>query len=126
VEFRAPRRYLTAMRVLITLLAAVMATPLAAAGGPIGTLTRGTYACELPGSAAVGAGRPQPDAGFVIENASRYSSAQGSGTYLRRGDTIALTSGPRRGESYAVVSDRFLRRIEDGKPGRLRCIRAGR
>jgi hypothetical protein len=62
----------------------------------------------------------------TVESASRYSSPQGSGTYLRRGDTLQLTSGPRQGESYAVVGSGFLRRIEDGKPGRLRCVLTGR
>jgi hypothetical protein len=36
-----------------------------------------------------------------------------------------LTSGPRQGESYAILSDDFLRLIEDGRPGRLRCVRRG-
>ena len=49
-------------------------------------------------------------------------SLEGQGT----GDMLQLTSGPRQGESYAVVSEGFLRRIEDGKPGRLRCVRSGR
>jgi hypothetical protein len=68
----------------------------------------------------------QPGQALTIESASRYSSPQGSGTYLRRGDMLQLTSGPRQGESYAVVNEGFLRRIEDGKPGRLRCVRSGR
>jgi len=44
---------------------------------------------------------------------------------LRRGDVLQLTSGPRQGESYAVIGGGFLRRIEDGQPGRLRCVRGG-
>ena len=71
------------------------------------------------------AGIEQPDRALTIQSASRYSSPQGSGTYLRRGDTLTLTSGPREGERYAVISTGFLRRIEDGKPGRLRCVRQG-
>ncbi|HWT31431.1 MAG TPA: hypothetical protein VEB68_12215 [Croceibacterium sp.] len=97
----------------------------ALAQGPIGTLSRGAYVCELPGDAAGRAGIVQPQAGFTIESASRYSSAKGGGAYLRRGDVVTLTSGPRRGESYAVVSTGFLRRIENGQPGRLRCVRQG-
>ena len=96
------------------------------AQGAIGTVERGTYNCELPGNAASDAGLAQPEQSFTIKSASRYSSPQGAGTYLRRGDTLQLTSGPRQGESYAVVSPSFLRRIEDGKPGRLRCVRGGR
>ena len=109
----------------LTMAAALLAAP-AFAQGAIGVAERGTYVCELPGDAGGRAGIAQPDQALSIESASRYSSPQGSGTYLRRGDTLLLTSGPRQGESYAVVSGSFLRRIEDGKPGRLRCVRAGR
>src|SRR5688500_17847782 len=94
----------------ITLLAAAAAVP-ALAQGAIGTVERGAYTCELPGTAAGRAGVEQPAQGFTIESASRYSSPQGAGTYLRRGDTLTLTTGPRQGESYAVVSETFLRRI---------------
>jgi hypothetical protein len=38
---------------------------------------------------------------------------------------LTLTSGPRQGESYAVVSEHFLRKIEGGRPGRLRCVHSG-
>ena len=108
--------------------AALLAAPAfapACAQGAIGTVERGTYVCELPGSADGKAGIEQPDRALTIQSASRYSSPQGSGTYLRRGDTLTLTSGPREGERYAVISTGFLRRIEDGKPGRLRCVRQG-
>ena len=102
-------------------LAAALASP-AFAQGAIGTVSRGTFACELPGDAAGQAGIAQPDRNLTIESASRYSSPQGNGSYLRRGDVLTLTSGPRQGESYAVISEAFLRLIEDGKPGRLRCV----
>lgn len=109
---------------------AIILAPLAAAPalaqGAIGTVERGAYVCELPGDAGGSAGVAQPRQALTIESASRYSSPQGSGTYLRRGDTLQLTSGPRQGESYAVISEGFLRRIEDGKPGRLRCVRSSR
>ena len=113
------------MRALPLLLIAGLAVP-AMAQGPIGTIERGTYLCELPGDAGGRAGIPQPDREFTIISASRYSAPQGKGTYLRRGDTLLLSTGPRQGESYAVVGTGFLRQIEDGKPGRLRCIRSGR
>jgi hypothetical protein len=106
------------------LLAAGFAAP-ALAQGAIGTLERGAFVCELPGNAAGQAGIPQPARNFTIENAARYSSSQGSGTYLRRGNTLTFTSGPRQGESYQIASERFLRLIEDGQPGRLRCVRQG-
>ena len=105
-------------------MSALLTAP-AFAQGAIGTVERGAYVCELPGSADGRAGVEQPDRALTIESSSRYSSPQGSGTYLRRGDTLTLTSGPREGERYAVISTGFLRRIEDGKPGRLRCVRQG-
>ena len=92
----------------------------------IQTLERGTYLCELPGDAAGKAGVRQEKLDFTIASASRYSSPQGPGTYLRRGKMVEMTSGPRSGERYRIVSERFLRKVEDGKPTRLRCIRAGR
>lgn len=101
---------------------ATLATTTATAQGPIGILERGQFACELPGDAGSRAGIAQPDASFTILSASRYSSAGGEGTYLRRGDVVTLTSGPRTGESYAVISPGFLRKIEGGHPGKLRCI----
>jgi len=110
---------------MIVVVAALAAAP-ALAQGAIGTVERGQYTCELPGDAGGRAGVVQPDMALTIQSASRYSSPQGSGTYLRRGDMLQLTSGPRQGESYAVVSPSFLRRIENGKPGRLRCVRSGR
>ena len=105
-------------------LAVALAAP-AHAQGAIGTVVRGTFACELPGDAAGQAGIAQPARNITIESASRYSSPQGNGSYLRRGDTLTLTSGPRQGESYAVVSEGFLRLIEGGQPGRLRCVLQG-
>lgn len=93
--------------------------------GAIGTVERGHYVCELPGDASGPAGVEQRDKDFTIKSASRYSSPQGEGIYLRRGDTVSFTSGPRQGESYAIVGGGFLRLLKDGKPGRLRCIRSG-
>ena len=106
------------------LLAGALAAPVLAQGS-IGTVPRGTFACELPGDASGQAGVAQPARNLTIESASRYSSPQGGGSYLRRGDTLTLTSGPRQGESYAVVSEGFLRLLEGGRPGRLRCVRQG-
>jgi hypothetical protein len=110
----------------IAIIVTALAVAPAFAQGAIGTVERGAYVCELPGDAGGSAGLAQPGQALTIESASRYSSPQGSGTYLRRGDTLQLTSGPRQGESYAVMGGGFLRRIEDGKPGRLRCVRTGR
>jgi hypothetical protein len=96
------------------------------AQGPIDTIVRGRYVCEMPGDAAGQAGIPQPNRNFTVESSSRYSAPQGAGVYLRRGDRVDLTSGPRRGESYLVIRPGFLReRMADGKPGRLRCVLQG-
>jgi hypothetical protein len=111
-------------RLPVALTLALIASP-ASSQGAIGTIPRGAYVCELPGDASGVAGVQQPEQSFTIKSASRYASRQGAGTYLRRGDTLVLTSGPRQGESYAVLSDGFLRRIEGGQPGRLRCVRSG-
>ena len=127
MAMQAAARYRRGMKSLtfLALIAASAAVP-ALGQGAIGTVERGAYTCELPGTAAGRAGVEQPAQAFTIESASRYSSPQGAGTYLRRGDTLTLTTGPRQGESYAVMSETFLRRIENGQPGRLRCVRSGR
>lgn len=109
---------------LVALIAAIASA--AAAQGPIDTVMRGHYVCELPGDAAGQAGIPQPDRNFTIESSSRYSAPQGTGVYLRRGNRMDMTSGPRRGESYLVIRPGFLReRQSDSKPGRMRCVLQG-
>ena len=99
---------------------------IAVAQGPIDTVLRGRYVCEMPGDAAKGASIPQPGRSFTIESSSRYTASQGGGTYLRRGDRLDMTSGPRKGETFLVLRPGFLReRQADGKPGRLRCVLQG-
>ncbi|WP_347304013.1 hypothetical protein V5740_05210 [Croceibacterium sp. TMG7-5b_MA50] len=95
-------------------------------GGDIGVVQQGLYVCELPDPRAPSRGVVQDGAGFRILDASRYISDEGTGTYLRRGDRMILSSGPRRGESYHIVTPGFFRKLEGGSPGRLRCIRRGR
>lgn len=112
--------------VAITILATTLFGSTAlAAQGQIGTIERGTYRCELPGDAAGAVGVEQPEESFHINSASRYSSPQGEGTYLRRGNRLTMTSGPRNGDRYVIESRGFLRKIENGEAGRLRCIRIG-
>lgn len=110
---------------LFALLAAGAASP-AMAQGQIGTIERGRYVCELPGTAGSEVGIEQPAESFRIASASRYVAPEGSGTYLRRGDVVTMTSGPRNGNQYAVISSGFLRKMENGEPGRLRCVRRER
>ncbi|MEN7537066.1 elongation factor P [Aurantiacibacter flavus] len=110
----------------LALASAILAAP-AMAQNEIGTIERGTYICELPGDVRGAAGIAQPEANFSIISASRYSSPQGEGTYLRRGDEVRMTSGPRNGDAYRMMSRNFLRLLDaDGTPGKLRCIRRGR
>ena len=113
-------------RILVSIaLAATTVTGTAHAQGQLGTIERGRYVCELPGDAAGSVGVPQPDESFTIESASRYSSPQGDGTYLRRGDRLVMTSGPHNGDSYQVIGRGFLRKIIGGEVSRLRCVRQG-
>jgi hypothetical protein len=119
------------MRLIASLGVAVLAIAVQAsapvlAQGEIGTIERGDYHCELPGDAGGNAGIHQPQEDFRISSASRYRATEGEGTYLRLGDVMTMTSGPRNGAQYAVISANFLRKIEGGVPGPLRCIRRDR
>ena len=115
---------MTLRNLLIPAALLAMAAPLGAQE-QISTLERGTYTCEVPGNAAGAAGIEQPDESFSILSASRYRSEQGRGTYLRRGNRLTMTSGPRNGDAYLIVSENFLRKLDAaGKPGRLRCVRS--
>lgn len=92
--------------------------------GPIGTLHRGDYLCEIAGNALGEAGIHQPDEDFSILHDSVYRTASGGGTYLLTGKLIVMTSGPKRGERFRRLSDSFLRRLApDGSETSLRCIR---
>ena len=108
---------------IVTALLSAAASVALAQDGPIDTVARGPYVCELPGDGDIGPGRPQPDQSFMIETGSRYSTAKGGGTYLRRGHLFEMTSGPRKGEKYRVVRAGFLRLSgPDGRSSRLRCV----
>jgi hypothetical protein len=110
----------------IAALLAAVASPAFAQSGSVETVDGGRYVCELPGDAGGPAGHPQADKAFSIETASRYSAPQGAGTYLRRGNRIDMTSGPRKGEAYLIVRPGFLRQLQaDGTPSRLRCVLQG-
>lgn len=99
---------------------------LAVESSRIGTLDRGSYSCELPGDAASQRGVPVPEEDFNIINGSSYSADGASGIYLRTGDSVTMTSGPRKGNRYELKNKRFLRKLDaNGKPTGLRCIRLG-
>jgi hypothetical protein len=92
--------------------------------GPIDTLHRGDYLCELAGNALGEAGVHQPAEDFAILHDSVYRNASGQGSYLLTGKLIQMTSGPKRGERYRRLSDSFLRRLApDGTETTLRCVR---
>jgi hypothetical protein len=106
--------------------ALIAISALSASGGRLGTLERGAWACELPGDAEVSRGVPVPEAGFEITNSSTYSADGGRGNYLRTGDRVTMTTGPRKGDRYSVESERFLRKLgETGEETGLRCIKLG-
>lgn len=111
----------------LALLAVALSTPAAAqgsSGGQLSTLERGAYICETPGDAALGRGIVQANEGFTIENASSYTSLEGSGTYLRVGNMVTMTSGPKKGTRYSLKSERFLRKIApDGTQTDIRCVK---
>jgi hypothetical protein len=110
------------------LLGLLFAGPAAAApGGPIDTIQRGEYACELPGDATGPAGHPVPQEGFEILSGSSYTAAGGGGAYLLTGDVLVMTSGPKRGERFNRLSSNFLRKLApDGTETTLRCVRRTR
>lgn len=96
----------------------------AGAQSVIDIMDRGFFACELPGNALGAVGIRQPDEDFTIERASRYSTKEGSGTYLRSGERLLMTSGPRNGTAYRVVNRGFVRKLDSsGEPTTLRCVR---
>lgn len=107
------------------LLGALMASPaLAAPGGPIDTIHRGIYTCSLPGDATGPAGFPLPEEGFEVLSGSSYVTAAGRGSYLLTGDTLTMTSGPKRGQRFNRLSDNFIRKLApDGTETNLRCVR---
>ena len=113
---------------LASIFMAVLATALAmpaAADDRLGTIARGNYICELPGDASGSAGFEQSSENFTIKSASRYSTPEGGGTYLLRGNELVMTNGPRQGDRYVRLSDQFLRKKDaDGNPTRLRCVRS--
>ena len=114
------------IRPAILLFAAAVASPLAAAEGPLGTLPTGRYLCELPGDAAGPASRPVAGAWFDVINASSYVTDGGEGTYLLTGDSVEFTRGPLRGAKFVRTGARALKRTDIGGPyAKLRCVRTG-
>lgn len=96
-------------------------------GGELGTVEVGRYVCELAGDASGPVGRHVPEADFSIVTTSSYRFNGRTGSYLRTGDRVVFTSGPRNGERYHWLRRGFMRRSEaDGSDGALRCVLANR
>jgi hypothetical protein len=118
---------MTSRLILTGLLAAIATTPaMGVSGGKIGTLERGYYSCERPGDIATEYAEPVPEEDFEIIGASRYQTSEGRGIYLRTGDLVQMTSGPKNGTHYSLKNSKFLRRLDSsGEPDELRCVRRG-
>jgi hypothetical protein len=106
------------------ILAAAVTVPAVTGVGQLGTLERGLYRCETPGDAGGPAGIARDEEDFEVISSSRYIVSDGRGVYLRKGDLVTMTSGPRKGAQYRLESERHLLKVgsEDG----LRCYWRGR
>lgn len=124
----APALPTAALLAAALLVAIAPSTPAGAVpGGELGTIEVGRYVCELAGDASGPAGRHVPEADFSIVTASSYRVDGRGGSYLRTGDRVVFTSGPRNGERYRWLRSGFLRRtLADGSDGPLRCVLANR
>lgn len=114
-------------RYALTFLAAFSVAAAAAAthahDGRLDTLKRGYYACERPGDAEVGPGIAANEYDFLVINGSRYRTPDGTGTYLRTGEKVQMTSGPRKGDAFAMKGERFLEMTAGpGTELAIRCI----
>ena len=111
---------------LVFVLAAVAGAPAdpGTGTGQLGTLERGLYRCEAPGDASGLAGIPREEEDFEVISSSRYKAFDGRGTYLRKGDLVTMTSGPRRGIQYRLESEQHLERLDSAEG--VRCYWKGR
>lgn len=116
-------RLLPALLILAATALPAAATP----GGKLETLPQGRYTCALPGDALGEAWVVIPQQGFVIDNGSTYHTDGGAGTYLLTGELVRFTRGPMKGMQFERTSNGSLRWLdENGKAGRVRCVRAVR
>ena len=113
------------MKTALTLILLAASGPaLAVPGGPIGQLAPGDYRCEQPGDAAGAVGLRVPGEDFQIVNANTYRTAAGRGTYLLTGDVLAMTGGPKYGQTFHRINNGFLRKTDGrGVDTKLRCVR---
>lgn len=106
------------------ILTAVATVPSVTGVGQLGTLERGLYRCEAPGDASGPAGIRREGEDFQVISSSRYIVPEGRGVYLRKGDLVTMTSGPRKGAQYRLESERHLLKV--GSEEGLRCYWRGR
>ena len=112
------------MRYLPFILAAMLAAPLSAAPGGLGTLQHGTYVCSLPGDAAGPARRVVESERFDITDSSTYTTGDGWGTYLLTGKRVTFSRGPMKGATYLRDGRSTLVKLdEQGRETSLRCTR---
>lgn len=116
------------MKPTLTLLClSAIATAPVSAQGRLDTLPTGRYICALPGDATGLPVQEMAQHNFTVTGASSYRSAEGGGTYLRVGDTITFTRGPRKDMKLRLLGSGLLQWVnEDGTLGRIRCSRVGR
>lgn len=97
-----------------------------APGGMLRTMPHGRYQCALPGDAGGDAYVVVEEEEFRIFTASRYETAQGTGTYILRGKDLTFTLGPKKGERFERVGDNQLRKLKPGgEASDLLCTRRG-
>ena len=102
---------------------AVAGTAHAVPGGDLGVLLQGRYFCEVPDPMGVTRGIPEPNVRFQVVNSSSYRDQGVIGSYLKIGDSVTLTSGPRTGERYRAVSSGTLQRLDAaGRETSARCV----
>ncbi len=92
-------------------------------GGMLRTMPHGIYQCALPGDAAGDAFKVVEGEQFRIRTASSYRDADGSGTYIMRGNELTFTRGPRKGQRFRRVGTNQLRKLEGNSPSKLLCTR---
>lgn len=96
----------------------------APSGGMLRTLPHGEYQCALPGDAGGPAFKVVQSESFRISTASRYSVAEGDGTYILNGDRLTFTAGPKNGERFERVGENQLRKLDaSGESTDLLCTR---
>ncbi|WP_390550945.1 elongation factor P [Qipengyuania sp. MTN3-11] len=119
------KRAFTAAAALAAL--AVSSTAPLAAHDRLGTLPHGRYVCALPGDATGLPVKEISEHNFAITGASSYEASEGRGTYLKVGDTVTFTRGPRKDMKLKLLPSGLLQWVkEDGSLGRIRCSRVGR